>query len=67
MFADHETDFLIFQMKDDGELNMLETEYSKLLLNCMSQYLQGPNGNLPALLSALTLELVNKMTVATVS
>lgn len=67
MYADHETDELLFQFNDEGALDMLETEYSKMLSGFMSQYLQGPNGSLPAFTSALTLELVNRMTVTTVS
>lgn len=67
MYADHETDELIFHINEEGALDMLETEYSKMLSAFMSQYLQGPNSSLPAFTSALTLELVNRLTVTTVS
>lgn len=63
MFADNESNELLFQMNEMGFLDMLESDYSKLLSGFMSQYLNGPNGSLPAFTSALTLELVNRMTV----
>lgn len=67
MYADNETDELIFHFNDEGTLDMLETEYSKILSGFMSEYLQGPTGSLCAFTSALTLDLVNRMTVTTVS
>jgi hypothetical protein len=67
MYADNENDELLFQLNEMGSLDMLESDYSKLLSGFMAQYLGGPNGSLPAFTSALTLELVNRMTVTTVS
>lgn len=65
MYADHETDELIFQLNEEGSLDMLETEYSKILSEFVSQYLSGPQGSLPSFTAALTLELVNRATVTT--
>lgn len=69
MFADNENDELLFQLNDEGTLDMLETEYSKtpLFTGLVTQYLQSSNGSLPSFTAALTLELVNRMTVTTVS
>lgn len=63
MFADSESDELMFQLNDEGSLDMLETEYSQALEPLMDQYLRCTNGKLPAFTSALTLELINRMTV----
>lgn len=63
MFADSESDELMFQLNDEGSLDMLETVYSQALEPLMDQYLRCPNGKLPAFTSALTLELINRMTV----
>ncbi|KAG5677342.1 hypothetical protein PVAND_007108 [Polypedilum vanderplanki] len=67
MYADNENDELLFRLNEMGSLEMLESDYSKLLSGFMNQYLNGPNGSLPAFTSALTLELVNRMTVTSVS
>ena len=65
MFADNETDELMFQLNSQGTLDMLETEYSKTLDALMDQYLRNANGCLPAFTSALTLDLVSRMTITT--
>jgi Mitotic checkpoint protein len=67
MYADNENDELLFHLNANGTIDMLETDYSKMLSGFMNQYLHGSNGSLPAFTSALTLELVNRMTVTTVS
>lgn len=67
MYADNESDELLFQMNEVGSLDMLESDYSKMLSGFMAQYLNGPNGSLPAFTSALTLELVNRLTVTSVT
>jgi mitotic spindle assembly checkpoint protein MAD1 len=67
MYADCEQDELLFQLNDVGTLDMLESDYSKTLTNFMQQYLHGSNGSLPAFTSALTLDLVNRMTVTSVA
>ncbi|CAG9800671.1 unnamed protein product [Chironomus riparius] len=66
MYADCEQDELLFQLNEVGTLDMLESDYSKTLTNFMQQYLHGSNGSLPAFTSALTLDLVNRMTVTSV-
>lgn len=63
MFADSENDELMFQLNEQGSLDMLETEFSQALEPLMDQYLHCPNGKLPAFTSGLTLELINRMTV----
>lgn len=66
MYADNEHDELLFQLNDVGALDMLESEYSKTLNSFIQQYLHGANGSLPAFTSALTLDLVTRMTVTSV-
>lgn len=67
MYADNETDELMFQLNSQGTLDMLETEYSKTLDSLMDQYLRSASGCLPAFTSALTLDLVSRMTMTTMS
>lgn len=63
MFADSENDELMFQLNELGSLDMLETEFSQTLEPLMDQYLRCANGKLPAFTSALTLDLINRVTV----
>lgn len=63
MYADNETDELLFQLNSQGTLDMLETEYSKTLDTLMDQYLRNATGCLPAFTAALTLDLVHRATV----
>lgn len=65
MYADNESDELMFQLNSQGTLDMLETEYSKTLDTLMDQYLRSATGSLPAFTSALTLDLVLRMTMTT--
>lgn len=65
MYADNESDELMFQLNTQGTLDMLETEYSKTLDTLMDQYLRNATGSLPAFTSALTLDLVLRMTMTT--
>lgn len=65
MFADNENDELMFQLNSQGTLDMLETEYSKTLDTLMDQYLRNATGSLPSFTSALTLDLIQRMTVTT--
>lgn len=67
MYADNETDELMFQLNAQGTLDMLETEYSKTLDVLMDQYLRSSNGCLPAFTSALTLDLVSRITMTTMT
>lgn len=67
MYADSETDDLMFQLNAQGTLDMLETEYSKTLDVLMDQYLRSASGCLPAFTSALTLDLVSRITMSTVN
>lgn len=63
MYADNESDELLFQLNNQGTLDMLETEYSKTLDTLMDQYLRNATGSLPAFTAALTLDLVQSVTV----
>lgn len=65
MYADNETDELLFQLNSQGTLDMLETEYSKTLETLMNQYLRSSTGCLPAFTSGLTLDLVLRATMTT--
>lgn len=65
MYADNESDELMFQLNTQGTLDMLETEYSQTLDTLMDQYLRSASGGLPAFTSALTLDLVNRVTMTT--
>lgn len=65
MYSDAEHDELMFQLNPNGLLDMLETEYSQSLDGLMDQYLRCPNGGLPAFMGALTLDLINRVTMTT--
>ncbi|XP_055687070.1 mitotic spindle assembly checkpoint protein MAD1-like [Lutzomyia longipalpis] len=62
MYAENEGDYLNFRF-NDGVLDMLETEYSISLQDMMRTHL-GAQNSLPAFLSALTLDLISRTTVA---
>jgi mitotic spindle assembly checkpoint protein MAD1 len=62
MYAECEEDYLNFRLNDAGVLDMLETDYSVSLEEMMRTQLATHN-SLPAFLSALTLELLNKSTI----
>jgi Mitotic checkpoint protein len=63
MYADNEGDELMFQLNEHGTLDMLETEYSQTLDALMDQYLRSDSGSLPSFFSALTLDLVSRVTI----
>lgn len=65
MYADNENDELMFQLNSQGTLDMLETDYSQTLDTLMDQYLRNATGSLPAFTSALTLDLVHRVTMTT--
>lgn len=65
MYADNENDELMFQLNEQGTLDMLETTYSTTLGTLMDQYLRSVSGSLPAFTSALTLDLVLRATMTT--
>lgn len=62
MYADSPEEYLNFRLNESGVLDMLETEYSDSLGEMMKTHL-GTHNSLPAFLSALTLDLINKTTV----
>lgn len=62
VYAESEDEYLNFRINESGVLDMLETEYSISLADMMRTHL-GTHNSLPAFLSALTLDLFNKVTV----
>lgn len=61
MFAEREADFLMFQRDSDGNMQFLETDFSKTIPHILTRYLRRSN-SIPAILSSLTLELFEKQT-----
>lgn len=62
VYAESEDEYLNFRINESGVLDMLETEYSISLADMMRTHL-GTHNSLPAFLSALTLDLFNRVTV----
>lgn len=62
VYAESEDEYLNFRINESGVLDMLETEYSISLADMMRTHLSTHN-SLPAFLSALTLDLFNRVTV----
>uniref|UniRef100_A0A8D9FEQ8 Mitotic spindle assembly checkpoint protein MAD1 n=2 Tax=Cacopsylla melanoneura TaxID=428564 RepID=A0A8D9FEQ8_9HEMI len=61
MYADAPTDNLLFQSLE-GELNLIETDYSKVLKPLLDLHL-GQHHSIPMLMSALTQELFQRQTM----
>jgi hypothetical protein len=59
MYAEKETDFLLFQLGKNSTMSMLETELSKTLQPQIQMYLVNSH-SIPAFLSDLTLSLFKK-------
>ncbi|XP_078489711.1 mitotic spindle assembly checkpoint protein MAD1 [Ciona intestinalis] len=62
MYADSETDCLEFEVKTSGEIELLETEYTKTLTDLISLHLHHQN-SIPMFLSALTVNLYGQQTM----
>ncbi|KAL1450732.1 hypothetical protein WDU94_003061 [Cyamophila willieti] len=62
MYADAPTDNLLFQ-STEGQLNLIETDYSKVLKPLLDLHL-GQYHSIPMLLSALTQELFQRQTMS---
>ncbi|XP_064080559.1 mitotic spindle assembly checkpoint protein MAD1-like [Macrobrachium nipponense] len=59
MYAESPEDFFMFQLSTDGQVHLLETDFSNTLEELMDTYLQRKN-SFPAFLSAVTLDLFRK-------
>ncbi|XP_076805290.1 mitotic spindle assembly checkpoint protein MAD1-like isoform X1 [Clavelina lepadiformis] len=62
MYAESESDCLLFEMKPDGTMQMLETEFSKSLEDLISLHLHHQN-SIPMFLSALSISLFSQQTM----
>ncbi|PIK44404.1 putative mitotic spindle assembly checkpoint protein MAD1 isoform X3 [Apostichopus japonicus] len=62
MYADRESDKLLFRSTSDGEMQLLENEYSGSLTDLIEAHLQQQD-SIPAFLSGLTLDLFSKQTM----
>ncbi|KAG1649350.1 Mitotic spindle assembly checkpoint protein MAD1 [Nymphon striatum] len=63
MYAESQDDYLLFEMTEEGALQLLETEFSKQLTDLIENHLQ-KEGSIPVFLSMLTMDLFSKQTVA---
>ncbi|XP_068251184.1 mitotic spindle assembly checkpoint protein MAD1-like [Palaemon carinicauda] len=59
IYAESSDDFFMFQLSADGQVHLLETEYSSTLEELMDTYLQRKH-SFPAFLSRVTLDLFRK-------
>lgn len=61
MYAESEEDMLCFQMNKDGDMNLLENEYSATLEDMINLHLRHQK-SFPVFLSAITMDLFNNKT-----
>lgn len=61
MYAENEGDHLLFQRGKDPWLQLIETDFSNSLLNAIAPYMT-KRASIPAMLSAITVELFNRQT-----
>lgn len=61
MYAEHEEDYLLFQIQSDGEIQLLENEYSNQLNDYIRTYLVNAE-SFPAFLASITLDLYKSTT-----
>lgn len=64
VYAERAEDQLCFQLNNEGNLNLLENEFSSTLEEMVNLHLRHQK-SIPVFLSALTIELFNNSTVAT--
>ncbi|XP_071813929.1 uncharacterized protein [Apostichopus japonicus] len=62
MYAERESDKLLFRSTSEGEMQLLENEYSGSLTDLIEAHLQQQD-SIPAFLSGLTLDLFSKQTM----
>ncbi|KAG8236583.1 hypothetical protein J437_LFUL015769 [Ladona fulva] len=63
MYADSPDDVLLFEISHSGEPSLLETPFSSTLGDLISLHLMRQN-SIPAFVSAVTLELASRQTIA---
>lgn len=63
MYAESPGDFLQFSLNSDGNLNMIETQFSATLEELIDLHLR-QQGSIPTFLSAITMDLFNRTTMA---
>jgi len=63
MYADSPGDFLLFSQSGNGEMQLLETEFSTTLTDLIDAYLSDAD-SIPAFLASVTMDLFNKQTIA---
>lgn len=61
MYAENERDYLLFKLDPSGEMQLLETEYSKTLKNLIELHLHHQN-SIPMFLSSITADLFSQQT-----
>lgn len=64
MYAETPNDYICFQVNQDGNLNLLENEFSARLEDLIDLHLRHQN-SIPMFLSAITVDLFNNRTVTT--
>ncbi|XP_018579293.1 mitotic spindle assembly checkpoint protein MAD1-like [Anoplophora glabripennis] len=62
MYSDHVDDQLCFQLNKEGELNLLETEFSTTLEDMINLHLVHQK-SIPVFLSAVTMDMFNNKTI----
>nr|CAB3263588.1 mitotic spindle assembly checkpoint protein MAD1 [Phallusia mammillata] len=63
MYAESESDYLLFEMNERGEMKLLETEYSTTLTELVNLHLHHQN-SIPMFLSAISVNLFSQQTLA---
>ncbi|XP_038068435.1 mitotic spindle assembly checkpoint protein MAD1-like [Patiria miniata] len=62
MYAEQETDVLLFQATSSGEMQLLENDFSSTLTDFISSFLHQQD-SIPAFLSSVTLDLYSRQTM----
>ncbi|GFO28634.1 mitotic spindle assembly checkpoint protein mad1-like [Plakobranchus ocellatus] len=63
MYAERQKDYLLFQQNAQGEVQLLQTDFSMAFQDAMENYLQNLK-SLPMFLSHITIELFNRQTMS---
>ncbi|BFZ17481.1 hypothetical protein BsWGS_20520 [Bradybaena similaris] len=62
MYAESSRDYFLFQQNSQGEIQMLQTDFSMTVQDAMETYLQKHN-SIPLFLSSITMELFSRQTM----
>ncbi|EDV27400.1 uncharacterized protein TRIADDRAFT_63616 [Trichoplax adhaerens] len=62
IYAEHPGDYLIFSIATGGKVNLLETDFLNTIADLLDKYVSAYNA-IPALLSAVTMQLFNLQTI----